>query len=184
MTSPIERASPTGLAFRAMDSGAVLQEQFGAELLLGPGADPAAVERAVAERSAAVPRLRQRLRAGAPGWGTAALVDGAALPPAVDGFPRLRPSWRRLATDAARWRAAAVARWPATARQARAALRAAGGMVPPRASERRGERGGGQDRPPGPRPPHPRGGTSGTSVPGTGRRRSWGRGPVGRTMAR
>jgi WS/DGAT/MGAT family acyltransferase len=215
MTSPIERASPTDLAFRAMGSGGALPEQLGAVLLLGPGTDPLAVERAAAERLAAVPRLRQRLERVPPGGGRpvwvddpscdarrhvrripcpapgdeqalldvaaavateplppdrplwaavvvtgladgriglvvvlhhllvdgvgglavlASLVDGAAPPPAVDGFPRPRPSWRRLAIDAARSRAAAVARWRSTARQARAALTAAGGMVPPRAA--------------------------------------------------
>ncbi|SHN88443.1 acyltransferase, WS/DGAT/MGAT [Geodermatophilus obscurus] len=211
----IERAGPTDLAFRAMGSGGALQEQLGAVLLLGPGAEPPAVERAVAERMGAVPRLRQRLErvppgAGRPVWvddpsadarrhvrraecsppggqqalldvaaavvtqplpqdrplwsavvvtgladgriglvvvlhhlltdgvgGLAVLgyiVDGAAPSPTVDGFPRPRPPWRRLAVDAARSRAAALTRWRATARQARAALTAAGGMLPPPAA--------------------------------------------------
>jgi WS/DGAT/MGAT family acyltransferase len=216
MTAPIERASPTDLGFRAMGSGGALQEQLGAVLLLGPGSGPLAVERALAERMGAVPRLRQRLERVLPGGGRpvwvddpafdarrhvrrvrcpgpgdeqtlldvataaateplpqdrplwsavvvtglaggriglvvvlhhllvdgvgglavlGALVDGAVPPPAVDGFPRPRPSWRRLAVDAVRSRAAALARWPATVRQVRAALTAAGGMVPPRTAD-------------------------------------------------
>ena len=215
MTAPIERASPTDLAFGAMGGGGARQELLGAVLLLGPGTAPLTVERALAERTAAVPRLRQRLeqvalgggrpvwvddptsdvrrhvrriRCPAPGdeqalldvaaavataplppnrplWSVAvvtgladdrtglvvvlhhllvdgvgglavlaALVDGAAPPPPVGGFPRPRPSWRWLAADAARSRAAAPARWRTTARQTRAALAAAGGVVPPRAA--------------------------------------------------
>jgi WS/DGAT/MGAT family acyltransferase len=220
MTSPIERASPTDLAFRAMGSRGARQEQLGAVLLLGRGAGPLAVERAVAERMATVPRLRQRLERVLPGGGRpiwvddpsfdarrhvrrarcpapgdeqavldvaaatataplppdrplwtavvvtglpdgriglvvvlhhllvdgvgglavlAALVDGSPIggtapAPAADGFPRPRPSWRRLAADAARSRAGALARWRTTACEARAALAAVGGVVPPRAA--------------------------------------------------
>jgi hypothetical protein len=122
VTSPIERASPPDLAFGAMGSGGTLRQQLGAVLVLGPGTDPLVV-------------VHHLLVDGVGGLAVlASLVDGAALPPAVDGFPRPRPSWRRLAADAARSRAAAVARWRTTARQARAALAAAGGMVPPPAA--------------------------------------------------
>ncbi len=66
-TSPprIERASPADRAFLAMDRGEV-PEQFGVLLQLEGSPDLAQVRRLVAERIAAVPRLRQRL-VGA-GW--------------------------------------------------------------------------------------------------------------------
>jgi diacylglycerol O-acyltransferase / wax synthase len=58
----VERASPADRAFLAMGTGKV-PEQFGVVLLLDPDPafDLAAARRLIAERVAAVPRLRQRL---------------------------------------------------------------------------------------------------------------------------
>lgn len=57
----VERASPGDRAFLAMGTGKV-PEQFGVVLLLGPPAiDLATARRLIAERVAAVPRLRKRL---------------------------------------------------------------------------------------------------------------------------
>jgi hypothetical protein len=72
--TPIERASPTDRAFLAMDTTAA-PEQFGAVLLLASSTefDLALARRTIAQRLAAVPRLRQRLvrtpfACGGPMW--------------------------------------------------------------------------------------------------------------------
>jgi diacylglycerol O-acyltransferase len=72
----IERASPTDLAFLAMDTGAV-PEQFAAVLILqGPGdLSSRQLQQLVAERIRAVPRLRQRLIKVPFGSGRAVWVD-------------------------------------------------------------------------------------------------------------
>jgi diacylglycerol O-acyltransferase len=72
----VDRASATDLAFLAMDRGRV-PEQIAAVLVLAPGAsfDPASAERLLAERIAAVPRLRQRLVRLPPGCGRPVWVD-------------------------------------------------------------------------------------------------------------
>jgi Wax ester synthase-like Acyl-CoA acyltransferase domain/Histidine kinase len=60
------------------------------------------------------------------------LADGADPGP-VGVFPRPRPSWRRLAGDAARTRLAGLARFAGTCRELRRAVAAAGGLRAPRA---------------------------------------------------
>lgn len=216
--SPIERGGPGDLAMLAMSARAAVAPHLGAVLLLEPGApvDVAAIERLIADRLGAVPRLGQRLvrlppGAGAPVWlddprfdprrhvravrcpgpgdeqsllDLAAAVTDQALPgdrplwsatvvtglscdrvavllvlhhvladgigglamlgrlvdPGDEGavppprpFPRARPSYTRLAADAARAKARALRRLPSSLRGLRG-LRAAGGVHPPRAA--------------------------------------------------
>src|SRR3954447_10904673 len=116
----VDRASGTDLAFLAMDAGGV-PEQFAAVLVLAADApvDGAAVEDTLAERVAAVPRLRQRLVRTPVGCGRRIWVDDAAFDArhhlrrlacrapgdetallelatnlVVDPLPRDRPLWR------------------------------------------------------------------------------------------
>jgi hypothetical protein len=74
----IERASPTDRAFLAMGSGEI-PEQFGVILLLDRTGvlDLARARRLIAERIAAVPRLRQRLIRAPCGCGGPVWVDDA-----------------------------------------------------------------------------------------------------------
>jgi diacylglycerol O-acyltransferase len=76
----IDRASATDLAFLAMDRGRV-PEQIAAILVLAPGAsfDLTGAQRLLAERIAAVPRLRQRLVHLPPGCGRPVWVDDAGF---------------------------------------------------------------------------------------------------------
>jgi len=76
MTELIERASPTDLAFLAMDRGPV-PEQIAALLVLAPSVrlDLAGVQQVLAERIGALPRLRQRLVRVPPGCGRPIWVD-------------------------------------------------------------------------------------------------------------
>jgi diacylglycerol O-acyltransferase / wax synthase len=74
----IDRATATDLAFLAMDSGRVPQ-QIVAVLILGAGQDldPSRATELIAERIAAIRRLRQRLVRVPPGCGRAIWVDDA-----------------------------------------------------------------------------------------------------------
>jgi diacylglycerol O-acyltransferase / wax synthase len=69
---------------RAVDSGGDLQEQLGALLVLAgePGFDPTAAGLLIAERAAAVPRLRQRLVRLPPGAGRPIWLDDPGFDPA------------------------------------------------------------------------------------------------------
>ena len=79
----VERATPGDVITLAMDVGP-LPSQVGAVLRLAriPGDDPAALVRLVAERAAAVPRLRQRLTRSPFGCGPPAWVDDPDADPA------------------------------------------------------------------------------------------------------
>jgi diacylglycerol O-acyltransferase / wax synthase len=74
----IDRASPTDLAFLAMDTGRV-PEQFAVILLLDPPCDLslADLRQVISERILAIPRLRQKLVKLPPGYGRAIWVDDA-----------------------------------------------------------------------------------------------------------
>jgi diacylglycerol O-acyltransferase / wax synthase len=79
----VERATPGDVITLAMDMGPV-PSQVGAILRFAglPGADPAALVRLVAERAAAVSRLRQRLVRSPLGCGPPVWVDDPAANPA------------------------------------------------------------------------------------------------------
>jgi diacylglycerol O-acyltransferase len=74
----IDRASPTDLAFLAMDTGRV-PEQFAVILLLDPPGDLSLsdLRQVISERILAIPRLRQKLVKLPPGYGRAIWVDDA-----------------------------------------------------------------------------------------------------------
>lgn len=76
--SAIDRASPTDLAFLAMDTGRV-PEQFAVILLLDPPGDLSLsdLRQVISERILAIPRLRQKLVKLPPGYGRAIWVDDA-----------------------------------------------------------------------------------------------------------
>lgn len=81
--SPIERAGQADLGMRAVESWGGLPEQLGALLVLDPAAsDPAGLGRAVAERAARVPRLRQRLVRAPLGAGRPIWLDDPHFEPA------------------------------------------------------------------------------------------------------
>jgi diacylglycerol O-acyltransferase / wax synthase len=79
----VERATPGDVITLAMDLGP-LPSQVGAVLRFAgiPGGDPAALGRLVAERAAAIPRLRQRLVRAPLGCGPPVWVDDPAADPA------------------------------------------------------------------------------------------------------
>ena len=119
----IDRASNTDLAFLAMDNGH-RPEHFAAVLKLDRRVEPALAERILAERVAAVPRLRQKLVRTPPGCGRPVWIDDATFdvrrhltrlncPPPGDEqalvnaaaallappLPRDRPMWRAASVD-------------------------------------------------------------------------------------
>ncbi|GID91589.1 hypothetical protein ACFQFC_01830 [Amorphoplanes digitatis] len=104
----IDRASDADLAFLATDRDAVPQ-QVAVVLLLDPPVPEDTCVRLLGDRTAAVPRLRQRL-IGTP--------------------PVRRPPVRSLAADAWRSRAAAWRTMPARLRRLRTAMAAGGGIAP------------------------------------------------------
>jgi len=79
----VERATPGDLITLAMDAGPV-PSQLGAVLRFAgiPGGDPAVLQRLVAERAGAIPRLRQRLVRSPPGCGPPVWVDDPGADPA------------------------------------------------------------------------------------------------------
>lgn len=83
MRAPVERAGQADLGMQAVESGGGLPEQLGALFLLecGPGFDPAEAALLLADRAAAVPRLRQRLVRLPPGAGRPIWLDDPALDP-------------------------------------------------------------------------------------------------------
>jgi WS/DGAT/MGAT family acyltransferase len=114
----IERATPGDLVMLAMDRKGGTPEQLGAVLVLAPGADVAALERALADRIRSVPRMRQRFVPVPPGCGRPIWVDDPDDDPAhhvrrlrcaepgdeqalldlaarivTDPLPRSRPLW-------------------------------------------------------------------------------------------
>jgi diacylglycerol O-acyltransferase / wax synthase len=72
----MDRASPTDLAFLAMDTGRV-PEQFAVILILDPPGDLSLsdLRQVISERILAIPRLRQKLVKLPPGYGRAIWVD-------------------------------------------------------------------------------------------------------------
>jgi WS/DGAT/MGAT family acyltransferase len=80
--SAVQRATPGDVVTLAMDLGPV-PSHVGAVLRFAgiPGGDPAAMERLVAERAGAVPRLRQRLVPAPFGCGPPVWVDDPAADP-------------------------------------------------------------------------------------------------------
>jgi diacylglycerol O-acyltransferase / wax synthase len=109
-TCTIERASPTDRAFLAMDSGRS-PEQFGVVLRLDTraGLDLPRLRLLMAQRVAAIPRLRRRLIRTPPGCGGPIWVDDAAFdvgrhvrarrcPSPHDGQVVLDTAWEVIAT--------------------------------------------------------------------------------------
>ncbi|MFI7542445.1 wax ester/triacylglycerol synthase domain-containing protein [Actinoplanes sp. NPDC049599] len=119
----VDRASNSDLAFLAMDGGK-RPLQFAAVLLLDRPLDPGVAERFLAGRTAAVPRLRQKLVRTPPGCGRPIWVDDtaydirrqltriscappgdeqalldAALALLATPLPRDRPLWRAALVD-------------------------------------------------------------------------------------
>jgi diacylglycerol O-acyltransferase len=100
----VERATPGDVVTLAMDLGPV-PSHVGAVLRFAgiPGGDPAAMQRLVAERAGAVPRLRQRLVAAPLGCGPPVWVDDPAADPTrhVRRIPCPAPGDERALLDLA-----------------------------------------------------------------------------------
>ncbi|MGN6795685.1 MAG: wax ester/triacylglycerol synthase domain-containing protein [Streptosporangiaceae bacterium] len=101
-SSQIERASPADRAFLAMDTGK-FREQFGVLLILDPTLGLNVVRRVIAERIAAVPRLRQKLVSVPFGCGGPIWVDdpGFDLSNHVRSAPCPDPCDRQALLDTA-----------------------------------------------------------------------------------